>query len=76
MVFHAVEQYDRGLYTGYLAFMTGGLHATVLLRTMQWSESGITFYAGGGITKDSVPLNEWMETEYKISALKDAVQFK
>jgi isochorismate synthase EntC len=43
---------------------------------MQWSQSGITFYAGGGITKDSVPLNEWMETEYKISALKDAVQFK
>ncbi len=75
-VIAAVEQYDRGLYTGYLAFMTGGLHATVLLRTMQWSESGITFYAGGGITKDSVPLNEWMETEYKISALKDAVQFK
>jgi isochorismate synthase len=75
-VIESVEHYDRGLYTGYLAFMTGGLHATVLLRTMQWSQSGITFYAGGGITKDSVPLNEWMETEYKISALKDAVQFK
>ena len=75
-VIDEVEQYNRGLYTGYLAFMTGGLHATVLLRTMQWSETGITFYAGGGITKDSVPLNEWMETEYKISALKDAVKFK
>ena len=26
----------------------------------------------GGVTKDSVPLDEWMETEHKISALKNS----
>lgn len=68
-----LESYDRELYTGYLAFTEPKVHATVLLRTMKWYTNGIRFFAGGGITKDSVPLNEWMETEYKISALKDAV---
>lgn len=67
------EGYDRGLYTGYLAFADGPYLAAVLLRTMRWHKGGICFFAGGGITKDSVPLSEWMETEYKISALKDAV---
>jgi isochorismate synthase EntC len=43
---------------------------------MKWYKNGIQFFAGGGITKDSVPLNEWMETEYKISALKDAVKYR
>lgn len=66
-----LEPHDRELYTGYLAFMDEKVHASVLLRTMKWHNNGVQFFAGGGITKDSVPLNEWMETEYKISALKD-----
>lgn len=69
-----LEQFDRSLYTGYLAFLHPHPYAVVLLRSMRWFKDGITFYAGGGITKDSVPLNEWMETEHKISALKDVVQ--
>jgi isochorismate synthase len=75
-VIQELEGYSRDLYTGYLAFVEGPVYANVLLRTMRWFRNGIKFYAGGGITKDSVPLNEWMETEYKISALKDAVQIK
>jgi isochorismate synthase len=71
-----IESYPRELYTGYIAWVKDRVYANVLLRTMKWYANGIQFYAGGGITKDSVPLNEWMETEYKISALKDAVQFK
>ncbi len=71
-----IETHSRELYTGYLAWVRDRVYANVLLRTMKWHLNGIQFYAGGGITKDSVPLNEWMETEYKISALKDAVQFK
>lgn len=66
-----LEHHDRELYTGYLALMDAPSHASVLLRTMKWYNNGVKFFAGGGITKDSVPLNEWMETEYKISALKD-----
>jgi isochorismate synthase len=69
----STEAYDRSLYTGYLAFREPSLWAAVMLRTMRWSNKGITYFAGGGITKDSVPLSEWMETEYKIAALKDAV---
>ena len=75
-VLHEIESYPRELYTGYLAWVKDTVYANVLLRTMKWHANGIQFFAGGGITKDSVPLNEWMETEYKISALKDAVQLK
>jgi len=75
-VLYEIESYPRELYTGYLAWVRDAVYANVLLRTMRWYTNGIQFFAGGGITKDSVPLNEWMETEYKISALKDAVQLK
>lgn len=75
-VIAATEGYDRALYTGYLAFTAPKLWAVVMLRTMKWTREGITYFAGGGITKDSVPLSEWMETEHKISALKDAVVFE
>ncbi len=68
-----LEDYNRQLYTGYFAFLAPELHAVVLLRAMQWHKDGITFFAGGGITKDSVPLSEWMETEHKIRALRDVV---
>jgi isochorismate synthase len=68
-----LEGYERSLYTGYLALFEERVHAVVLLRTMEWFDSGVQFYAGGGITKDSVPLDEWMETEYKISALKELI---
>ena len=68
-----LEGYERSLYTGYLGLFEERVHAVVLLRTMEWFDSGVQFYAGGGITKDSVPLDEWMETEYKISALKELI---
>lgn len=68
------EGYDRSLYAGYFGLFEQHVHATVLLRSMQWFRSGVQFYAGGGITKDSVPLDEWMETEHKISALKELIQ--
>jgi len=68
------EGYDRSLYAGYFGLFEQQVHATVLLRSMQWFTSGVQFYAGGGITKDSVPLDEWMETEHKISALKELIQ--
>lgn len=71
-----LEQYDREMYTGYLALMGTHLHAIVLLRSMKWHSNGIRFFAGGGITKDSVPLSEWNETEHKISALKDSIILK
>ncbi|MDE6805992.1 MAG: chorismate-binding protein, partial [Muribaculaceae bacterium] len=30
---------------------------------------GILLYAGGGITRDSIPEAEWMETERKLSTI-------
>jgi len=66
-----LEQYDRQLYTGYLAILGDQPTASVLLRTMKWYNNGVRFFAGGGITKDSVPLDEWKETQHKMAALKD-----
>jgi len=66
-----LEQHDRELYTGYIAILGEQPSASVLLRTMKWHRDGVRFFAGGGITKDSVPLDEWNETQYKMAALKD-----
>ena len=71
--YSTIRGVERSLYTGYLALFEERVHAVVLLRTMEWFDSGIQFYAGGGVYKDSVPLDEWMETEYKISALKELI---
>lgn len=68
---HQLEQHNRELYTGYIALLGDHPTASVLLRTMKWHKGGVRFFAGGGITKDSVPLDEWNETQYKMAALKD-----
>lgn len=70
---HELEGYQRELYTGFLAVLKPQVHAAVVLRAMRWGRDRVQFFAGGGITKDSEPKSEWMETNHKVSALKDAL---
>lgn len=66
------ESYDRSFYTGFLGEMNmdSGSDLFVNLRCMQVSSSEVSLYMGCGITKDSVPENEWQETVNKSMTMK------
>lgn len=69
------EGYDRKYYTGYLGPINFDSEIAIFvnLRTVELYAQGDHweghFYAGGGITEDSVPRKEWEETELKIQTM-------
>ena len=66
-----VEGYDRSFYSGFLGpvQVEGESNIFVNLRTVRLKDGIATFYAGAGITEDSVPEQEWDETEMKCDTL-------
>ncbi len=66
------ESYKREFYTGYLGEINikEKSNLFVNLRCMQISEQMASLYVGGGITKDSIPENEWEETNAKSEIIK------
>ncbi|MEO9872672.1 chorismate-binding protein [Ekhidna sp.] len=67
-----VEKYNREFYSGFLGPINfeGSTDLFVNLRCMRLSENKIRFYAGAGITEDSIPKKEYLETEMKMNVLK------
>jgi len=65
------ENYDRELYSGFLGAVNiqDETRLFVNLRCMQIIENQGVFYAGAGITEDSIPEKEWQETELKCQTL-------
>lgn len=60
------EGYDRNFYSGYIGLKSENAEEYfVNLRCAQCFEDKIWLYVGGGITADSIPENEWQETELK-----------
>ncbi|MFT2007684.1 chorismate-binding protein [Pontibacter sp. 13R65] len=66
------EGYDRSYYSGYLGPVnsTVGTQLYVNLRCMQLLQSEAVLYAGAGITGESSPEKEWLETQYKLQAMR------
>ena len=66
------ENHDREMYSGYLGPIgfNQEVHLFVNLRTVKLQNSLATFYAGCGITGDSLPEKEWEETNMKCKTLK------
>ncbi|WP_369049225.1 isochorismate synthase [Tenacibaculum sp. UWU-22] len=74
------ENYNRSFYTGFLGELNfekplGAINETystlfVNLRCMQIKEAKAFIYVGGGITKESNPEKEWLETVAKTQTLK------
>jgi isochorismate synthase len=65
------EDYDRQFYAGYLGpvNVNNDIHVFVNIRCMQlWGDQAIC-YAGAGVTIDSVPEEEWNETEIKLKTI-------
>ena len=64
------EGYNRLFYTGFLGIITKEKkHLFVNLRCGQWKEGELTLFVGAGITKGSIPENEWIETQRKATTL-------
>jgi isochorismate synthase len=71
------ENYDRAFYTGFLgelntSFAVDSVSSSLFvnLRCMQISNLHAHLYMGCGITKDSIPENEWMESVNKSMTMK------
>lgn len=71
------ENYDRKFYSGFLGELNSSFasHDTssdlyVNLRNMQIQENKAILYMGCGITKESVPENEWEESVNKSMTMK------
>ena len=69
------ESFDRSFYAGYLGPVNYNAKTDLFvnLRCMEVTDTSLLFYAGCGITADSVPEKEWQETEEKIGVLKSLI---
>lgn len=67
------ESHQRELYTGFLGHIQNAndLDLFVNLACFQVLKDAFVFYAGAGITTDSDPKKEWIETENKIKMTAD-----
>ncbi len=66
------ETFDRSFYSGFLGPVNfdGSTDLYVNLRCMQIMGQTARLFAGAGITEDSIPSNERMETVMKMSVMK------
>lgn len=69
------ETHDRSLYSGYLGpiNLESETHLFVNLRTVQIKGNQAHYYAGCGITEDSDPEKEWLETQMKCQTLQRVI---
>lgn len=70
------EKHDRSLYSGFLGPINidNDSHIFVNLRCAQIHKNSATLYAGAGITSDSDPQKEWIETEMKCETIRQILQ--
>ncbi len=70
------EKHDREYYAGFLGPVgfTELMDLYVNLRCMKIFDSCVALYIGGGITLDSVPEDEWQETEIKAETLLSVIK--
>ena len=66
----SLESEERGVYTGSLVVaVPGRLDSSVLIRTAELRGSRLRWGTGGGITHDSDPVAEWLETRLKAAPM-------
>jgi len=69
------EGYDRSFYSGYLGPVNveGDTSLFVNLRCMRIFKGQGLLFAGAGVTEDSDPEHEWLETEMKFQTLLNVI---
>lgn len=70
-----LEQDPRGPYAGSVGYFdfTGNMDFAITIRSIVVSGNRARLQAGGGIVADSIPENEFKETEYKMGAMLQAL---
>jgi anthranilate synthase component 1 len=70
------EQEPRGLYAGAVGYIgfDRSLEFAIAIRTIIVNAGRARIQVGAGIVADSVPENEWQETENKAAAMKRAIE--
>jgi isochorismate synthase len=68
----AMEKYDRELFTGFLGPVKINNETSIYvnIRCCKIQSGKVSFFAGAGITKDSVATNELEETSHKMKTLE------
>jgi isochorismate synthase len=71
-----LEKHSREYYAGYLGpvGLNDRLSLFVNLRCMKVLQDNLALFIGGGITADSVPEDEWQETEMKAETLLSVIR--
>lgn len=69
------EGYDRELFSGFIGPINfnNKSHLYVNLRCMKIEDDKIMLFAGAGVTEDSIPEKEWLETEMKMKTLLNVI---
>jgi isochorismate synthase len=70
------EGYDRAYYAGYLGPVNidNNINLFVNIRCLKLLDDGAILYAGAGVTEESVPIQEWNETEIKFNTLLNVLK--
>jgi len=70
------ENHNRKYYSGFLGPVDNhrNTHIFVNIRSMELFKNRAVLYAGSGITEDSNPEKEWLETEMKCNTLLDVIR--
>lgn len=67
----SIEHHNRHCYGGYITVESPDMFLShVNLRCAHFDTERYCIYSGGGLTKDSIPEEEWIETENKVKSLK------
>jgi isochorismate synthase len=74
-IIESIEKHDREYYSGFLGpvGLENAISLFVNLRCMRISKSFLSLFTGAGITIDSIPDEEWKETEMKSRTLLSAI---
>jgi anthranilate synthase component 1 len=77
-IIEELEPARRGPYAGAVGYFSynGEMDFAIAIRMLFAKGSMCHLQTGGGIVADSVPENEWMETEFKAKALVKALEDK
>jgi anthranilate synthase component 1 len=73
-IINELESTKRGVYSGavgYLGF-DGDMNVAIAIRTAVIKDNMLYVQAGAGIVADSLPNNEWVETQNKAKAILKA----
>ncbi|RSL33809.1 anthranilate synthase component I [Salibacterium salarium] len=71
-----LEPHRRGIYSGAVCYLgyDGNIDSCIAIRTMVVKDGKAKIQAGAGIVADSIPENEYEETQNKAAALLKAIE--